>query len=144
MKFTPTDRAYIAGFLDGDGSIYVQAKKNDTYRYGYQVAPAIVFFQSAKSEKLFTEFHEFLNLGSMRKRNDGVMEITVGRMAELLQLIEIVKPYTRFKRRQLELLENILVAKEAVEDQKSFSNLLRLIDGYRNLNYSKKRNVLTP
>ena len=144
MKFTPTDRAYIAGFLDGDGSIYVQAKKNDTYRYGYQVAPAIVFFQSAKSEKLFTEFHEFLNLGSMRKRNDGVMEITVGRMAELLQLIEIVKPYTRLKRKQLELLEKILDAKEAVEDRKSFAKLLKLIDGYRNLNYSKKRNVLTP
>ena len=144
MKFTPTNKAYIAGFLDGDGSIYVQAKKNDTYRYGYQVAPAIVFFQSAKSEKLFREFHELLSLGSMRKRNDGVMEITVGRMAELLQLIEIVKPYTRLKRKQLELLENILRAKEMVEDQKSFSNLLKLIDGYRNLNYSKKRNVLTP
>ena len=144
MKFTPTERAYIAGFLDGDGSIYVQAKKNDTYRYGYQVAPAIVFFQSAKSEKLFTEFHEFLNLGSMRKRNDGVMEITVGRIVEILQLIEIVKPYTRLKRKQLELLEKILEAKQAVEDQKTFSNLLKLIDGYRNLNYSKKRNVLTP
>ena len=144
MKFTPTERAYIAGFLDGDGSIYVQAKKNDTYRYGYQVAPAIAFFQSAKTEKLFTEFHGFLNLGSMRKRNDGVMEVTVGRMAELLQLIEIVRPYTRLKRKQIELLEKIIEAKQAVEDQKTFSNLLKLIDGYRNLNYSKKRNVLTP
>jgi intein-encoded DNA endonuclease-like protein len=144
MKFKSTERAYIAGFLDGDGSIYVQAKKNDTYRYGYQVAPAIVFFQSAKSEKLFTEFHEFLNLGLMRRRKDGVMEITVGRIAELLQLIEIVKPYVRLKRKQLELLEKILKAKEVVEDRKSFSNLLKLIDGYRNLNYSKKRNVLTP
>lgn len=144
MKFSTADRAYIAGFLDGDGSIYVQAKKNDTYRYGYQVAPAIVFFQSAKSEKLFTEFYEFLSLGLMRKRKDGVMEITVGRLAEILQLIEIVKPYTRLKRKQLELLEQILKAKERVEDQKSFSNLLKLIDGYRNLNYSKKRNMLTP
>lgn len=144
MRFTPTDRAYIAGFLDGDGSIYVQAKKNDTYRYGYQVAPAIVFFQSAKSEALFREFHGFLGLGSLRKRNDGVMELTVGRIAEILQLIDVVKPYTRLKRRQLALLEEILKAKEAVEDQRSFSRLLKLIDGYRNLNYSKKRNVLTP
>ncbi len=144
MKFSPTERAYIAGFLDGDGSIYVQAKKNDTYRYGYQVAPAIVFFQSAKSEKLFREFHEFLGLGLMRKRKDGVMEITVGRLAELLQMIEIVKPYTRLKRKQLALLGQILRAKQEVKDQKGFAGLLKLIDGYRNLNYSKKRNVLTP
>jgi len=144
MKFSPTERAYIAGFLDGDGSIYVQAKKNDTYRYGYQVAPAIVFFQSAKSEKLFREFHEFLSLGLMRKRKDGVMEITVGRLAELLEMIKIVKPYTRLKRKQLALLEQILHTKAEVKDRESFSNLLKLIDGYRNLNYSKKRNVLTP
>src|SRR3989344_516487 len=144
MKFTPTERAYIAGFLDGDGSIYVQAKKNDTYRYGYQVAPAIVFFQSAKSEKLFTEFHEFLDLGLMRKRNDGVMEITIGRNAEILQLAKLVKPYLRLKRKQLGLLEKILKAKQGVEGQKDFLNLLKLIDGYRSLNYSKKRNVLTP
>ena len=144
MKFRTTERAYIAGFLDGDGSIYVQAKKNDTYRYGYQVAPVIVFFQSAKSEKLFTEFYAFLGLGLLRKRNDGVMEIIVGRNAELLQLIAVVKPYTRLKRKQLELLEQILEAKKAVEDERSFSQLLKLIDGYRNLNYSKKRNVLTP
>ncbi len=74
MKLRSTERAYIAGFLDGDGSIYVQAKKNDTYRYGYQVAPAIVFFQSAKSARLFRGFHELLNLGSMRKRKDGVTD----------------------------------------------------------------------
>ena len=144
MKFTQTERAYIAGFLDGDGSIYVQAKKNDTYRYGYQVAPAIVFFQSAKSERLFREFYEFVGLGLMRKRKDGVMEITVGRNVELLQLIEMVKPYTRLKRKQLELLELILETKRLVKDQESFSDLLKLIDGYRSLNYSKRRNVLTP
>src|SRR3990167_2442113 len=102
MKFTPTERAYIAGFLDGDGSIYVQAKKNDTYRYGYQVAPAIVFFQSAKSEKLFREFYAFLKLGLIRKRKDGVMEITINRLAGILQLVEIVKPYVRLKRKQVE------------------------------------------
>ena|SRR3989344_2568982 len=144
MKFSTTDRAYIAGFLDGDGSIYVQAKKNTTYRYGYQVAPAIVFFQSAKSEKLFREFYEFLKLGLLRMRKDGVMEITVNRIADILQLIHIVKPYVRLKRKQLELLERILESKGAVKNEKDFSNLLELIDGYRNLNYSKKRNVLTP
>ena len=144
MKFSTTDSAYIAGFLDGDGSIYVQAKKNTTYRYGYQVAPAIVFFQSAKSEKLFREFHEFLGFGLLRMRKDGVMEITVNRIADLLQLIDTVRPYVRLKREQLELLEQILESKKAVEDKKGFSDLLRLIDRYRYLNYSKKRNVLTP
>lgn len=144
MNYSPTQCAYLAGFLDGDGSIYVRAKKNDTYRYKYQIAPTIVFFQSAKAEELFIQFHRLLNLGIMRKRKDGILEITVNRIAELKQLVQLVKPYVHLKRRQLELLEQILKAKEAVESQKDFSALLELIDTYRNLNYSKKRNRLTP
>jgi hypothetical protein len=144
MKLRPTERAYIAGFLDGDGSIYVQAKKNDTYRYGYQIAPSIVFFQSAKSEKLFRELHELLQLGTMRKRKDGILEITVTRIAEILHMIAIVKPYVRLKRRQLVLLEQILEMKQLVQNEKDFRSLLQYIDSYRELNYSKKRHTLTP
>jgi hypothetical protein len=44
-KLNDTQKSYIAGFLDGDGSVYVKLKKNDTYRYGYQIAPYITFYQ---------------------------------------------------------------------------------------------------
>ena len=47
---SPIKKAYIAGFLDGDGSIYVRAKPNTSYRFGYQIALYIVFFQSAKGK----------------------------------------------------------------------------------------------
>ena len=51
-----TKRAYLAGFLDGDGSIYVQLKPNKTYRFGFQDAPYIVLFQSQKDQKNFENF----------------------------------------------------------------------------------------
>ncbi len=139
MKLSAIQRAYISGFLDGDGSVYVQTKRNASYRYGYQIAPAIVFFQSAKSEDSFKEFHRLLNLGNMRKRKDGILEITVNRIAEIRELISFVKPYVRMKRRQIELLEQILSAKEQIEDEDDFFALRELVDAYRNLNYSKKR-----
>ncbi len=41
-KISSTQKAYLAGFLDGDGSIYVRIKPNNTYKYGFQVAPYIV------------------------------------------------------------------------------------------------------
>jgi len=47
MKLSSNQKAYLAGFLDGDGSIYVRAKPNQTYRFGYQIAPYIVFYQSS-------------------------------------------------------------------------------------------------
>ncbi len=49
-------KSYIAGFLDGDGSIYVRLKPNRTYRYGFQVSPYIVLFQSQKVGLIFKRF----------------------------------------------------------------------------------------
>ena len=49
-RLRTNQRAYLAGFLDGDGSIYVRMKPNSDYRFGYQIAPFVVFFQ-AKTEK---------------------------------------------------------------------------------------------
>jgi hypothetical protein len=36
-KFSSEHKAYLAGFLDGDGSIYARLKPNNTYRFGFQV-----------------------------------------------------------------------------------------------------------
>ena len=141
MRLSSTQRAYIAGFLDGDGSVYVRAKPNDTYRFGFQIAPAIVLFQSGKQAEMLKELQQMLNLGYIRKRNDGIHELTINKIAEIKKFVRIVKPYSRFKRRQLELLECILDAKQKVEREEDFNALLQLVDSYRALNYSKKRLV---
>ncbi len=43
-----TEKAYIAGFLDGDGSIHIRLKPNETYRFGFQVAPLLVISEKEK------------------------------------------------------------------------------------------------
>ena len=66
--------AYLAGFLDGDGSIYVRAKKNDSYKYGFQIAPYIIFFQSKKEESNFEIYTEPSNLEAVKEAivNNGI------------------------------------------------------------------------
>jgi len=39
--------AYIAGFLDGDGSIFFQLVKRKGYIYGYQVRCSVAFYQKS-------------------------------------------------------------------------------------------------
>ena len=41
----PTDLAYIAGFLDGDGSIFFQLIRKNDYRLGFQIRPSVAFYQ---------------------------------------------------------------------------------------------------
>ena len=146
LKLTQTQLAYLAGFIDGDGSIYVRLKPNDTYRYGFQIAPYIILFQSAKDETNFKKICELLNCGYLRKRKDGILEYTIGRKEEILDLIRLIKPHLILKRRQADLIVDILEFKSQVKNAKDFAKLMDLVNQFGELNYSKKRikHKLTP
>ena len=146
LKLTQVQLAYIAGFIDGDGSIYVRLKPNDTYRYGFQIAPYIILFQSAKDEANFRKICDLLNCGYLRSRKDGILEYTIGRREEILALIKAIKPYLILKRRQADLLEKIFILKSSVKNVQDFSRLMNLVNQYGEINYSKKRikHKLTP
>jgi intein/homing endonuclease len=146
LKISSTQKAYLAGFIDGDGSIYVRLKPNDSYRYGFQVAPYIVLFQSAKDEEIFKEICSLIDCGYLRKRKDGILEYTIGRVADIKNFLEMIGPYLILKKRQADLILKILEKKELVKNKNDFKKLMDLIDKFRGLNYSKKRkkHKLTP
>ena len=139
-------KAYIAGFIDCDGSIYVRLKPNDQYRYGFQVAPYIILFQSVKEEKNFRKICDMIKLGYIRKRKDGILEYTINKKDSIIELIGLIEPYIILKKKQIALMKNILVAKENIKNKNDFIKLMKLIDEFRELNYSKKRkkHKLTP
>ena len=138
-----TKRAYLAGFLDGDGSIYVELKPNKTYKFGFQVAPYIVLFQSQKDQKNFEQLCSMINLGYMRVRKDGILEYIIGKQENIIKFVKLVEPYVVMKKLQIKLLKKIIVAKSKVENKEDFQALAKLIDTFRELNYSKNRKVRT-
>lgn len=140
---SPIKRAYLAGFLDGDGSIYVQSKPNPTYRFGYQIAPYIVLFQSQKDQQNFEQLCSMINLGYMRIRKDGILEYIIGKQENIIQFIRLVEPYVILKKLQINLIQEIIIAKSNVQDKKDFALLMKLVDTFRELNYSKNRKVRT-
>ncbi len=131
-------KAYFAGFLDGDGSIYVRAKPNASYRFGYQIAPYVAFFQSASS-KSFPDLCKKIGYGTLRLRKDGIYEYTISKQEEIKNFLREVSPYLVLKQRQSKLLLEILEQKVQVKTSKEFEMLLRRIDTFRDINYSKKR-----
>ena len=142
MKLTSIQKASLVRFLDADGSIYVRAKPNSTYRFGYQIAPYIVFYQSSKSE-LFEKVCSLIGLGRKRVRTDGVTEYIIGKREEILVFINIVEPFLILKQRQIKLLKQILKQKESVKNKDDFEKILEMCNEFQNLNYSKKRKIRT-
>ena len=139
-------RAYLAGFLDADGSIYVRLKPNRTYRYGFQVAPYIVFFQSSKAKSRFGNVCSLIGLGNLRERKDGILEYTIGRKEAIEVFLKKVGPHLILKKDQADLMLEILKKKALVKNERDFKSLMKLIQTFEELNYSKKRKKrrLTP
>ena len=133
---------YLAGFLDADGSIYVRAKPNSSYKYGYQVAPTVAFFQSKKNN-LFPDLCKRIGYGTMRIRKDNIFEYTIAKQDEIRDFLEQVLPYLVLKQEQAKLMLKILDFKENIQSKDEFNRLLALIDSFRELNYSKNRKVRT-
>jgi len=139
MKLSNQQKAYIAGFLDGDGSIYVRLKPNSTYRYQFQVSPAVVFYQSQKEKSHLHWLQKTIGIGYIRKRNDGIIEYIVGDIKSLKMLIKNLLPYLQLKQRQAKLMLEVLRLKEKIKSGKDFLRLAKRIDEFQKLNYSKKR-----
>ncbi len=133
----------MAGFIDGDGSIYVRIKPNPTYRYGFQIAPYIVLFQSNQDRKNFEKICSIIGLGILRERKDGILEYSINRADDLKLFLKSIKPFLILKKEQAELMLKILAKKEKIKNLNDFKKLAQLVDSFRELNYSKKRKIRT-
>lgn len=134
-------KSYLAGFLDGDGSIYVRLKPNPSYRFGYQMIAYVAFFQSGKHREEFERVCKLIPFGSMRMRKDGILEYTVSKQEEITEFLLNIKDYLIMKKPQAELVLEVMKLRREVGDKEDFKNLMARIETFRDLNYSKKRKV---
>ena len=138
-KIINSQKAYIAGFLDGDGSVYIKLTKNDSYKYGYQVAPYITFYQKENHIDFLENLKSVIGVGYTRLRKDGVAEYIIGDEKSLINFAKQILPFSLLKSKQLKLLLEVLKLKAEIKNAKEFINLCKKVDKFRELNYSKKR-----
>lgn len=139
MSINKNNWSYLAGFLDGDGSIYVRVKPNKSYRFGFQIAPTIAFFQSQKEEKKIKAMQNYYGLGYLRRRNDGIIEWIIGDESGIRFILKNTVSHLRLKTKQAKLMLEILDKKSKIKTKKDFVNLAGKAEKFRELNYSKKR-----
>ncbi len=134
-------RAYIAGFLDGDGSIMFQLVERKGYIYGYQIRASICFYQDTGHRRGLEWLKQTIGYGYVRDRNDGVSDYTIVGYERVEEVLIMVEPYVVFKKvhtnRALELLESIKENQEPTPEQ--FLELAKKVDSYAVLNYSKRK-----
>jgi len=96
--------AYIAGFLDGDGSLMLQLKKRSDGVLKFRFMATICFYQDTRHEKGLLWIRKQLGIGYVHRRNDGMSEIRVNGFAQVHDILIQLQPYLQFKKRQATLL----------------------------------------
>ena len=139
-KHIATDLAYIAGFLDGDGSLMLQVKKRSDTKSGVRFMATICWYQDARHEQTLYWIREVLNKGYVSRRKDGISELRVNGFNSVYEILDLLEPFVRLKRRQLLALKracNILIKSRLSSLTKlQKKKLLEIVFEIRNQNYT--------
>ncbi len=98
------NKAYIAGFLDGDGSLMLQVKmRNDTKR-GVRFMATICLYQDTRHEEPLHWIRTILKAGYLSRRSDGMSELRINGFEQVRRILTDLKPFIRFKATQVSIL----------------------------------------
>ncbi len=98
------DLAYIAGFLDGDGSLILQIKKRKDGKRKLRFMCTICFYQDERHAEPLSWIRQKVGGGYVSRRNDGMVELRINGFAQVRQILKRVKPFLRFKKKQAQAL----------------------------------------
>jgi LAGLIDADG endonuclease len=137
-----SDASYLAGFLDGDGSIHFQLVRQKEYRFGYYIRASLSFLQHTSARYGLEQLQALIGGGYLRDRGTGMSDLVVTSRPLLMELLRAVEPYVIFKRehvrRALWLLPQLEPRRLNVQE---FLRVAREVDAFATLNYSKTKRI---
>ena len=136
-----SDASYLAGFLDGDGSIHFQLVRQREYRFGFYIRASLSLSQSTSARHGLEHLQRVIGGGYLRDRGTGMSDLVVTSRRLLVETLQAVEPYVIFKRehvrRALWLLPQLGPRLEVQE----FLRMAREVDAFAALNYSKTKRI---
>ena len=144
VVMTSYQKAYLAGLIDGDGSLMLQIKPRPDVKYRFRIKATIVIYQDTKLKFLVKEIHDLLQMGYIYDRNDHITEIRIEGFSQVKIFLTMIKPYLRFKLNQaILLLQAIKIMQKATFSITDFLKVCKLADEISNQNYVSKTRKYT-
>jgi len=135
--------AYIAGFLDGDGSLMLQIKKRKDGISKVRFMSTICFYQDTRHEETLKWIRDVLEIGYLTRRNDGMSELRINGYASVKDILTKLVPFLRFKRVQArELLSACTLLSSRKYKPMQKKHLVDLVDKIlviQNENYATRK-----
>jgi hypothetical protein len=135
--------AYIAGFLDGDGSLMFQIKKRKDGKSKIRFMPTICFYQDSRHAKSLYWIKKILEIGYISKRKDGITELRINGFEQVRNILKDLIPFIKFKKIQAKAIYAAVNHLRRVKIKDLSKNNLRKLVNYiliiQNNNYATKK-----
>jgi len=122
-----TDLAYIAGFLDGDGSLMLQIKKRKDGKLKRRFMCTICLYQDSRHEETLIWIQKLLKIGYLSFRNDGITELRINGFKQVRDILEKLLPFIRFKKNQATALHGACEMLSATRSDRLTNRDLRFL-----------------
>lgn len=121
--------AYIAGFLDGDGSLMFQLKKRKDGIMKFRFMATICFYQDTRHERPLYWIQKVLGIGYVSKRNDGMTELRINGYKQSGEILLKLMPYIKFKKLQARaMIDACEILSKTKFKMLTTKKLLKLVD----------------
>jgi hypothetical protein len=137
-KCSEAERAYIAGLFDCDGAIMASIESHKEKKFGFRVR--VILKMTQKNPNLLQWLHSLFKVGYITQ-NRTVFDWVVKDQRYCKELLELIKIYTRGKKKQVELALEIL--QTPVVSRSDLLKVARLADtlsGYNVRSLGRRKN----
>lgn len=128
-EFSEASKAYLAGFLDGDGAIMACIERHQEKKYGFRIRIVVKITQ--KDRKILDWFFDQYQMGRVtcnRTTNDWLIKD----QNRVLELLENIYPYLQVKKNQANYAMQIL--KKSIDSKEDLLKVAELADALSCLN----------
>ncbi len=144
MRKIPSEvnKAYISGLLDGDGAIMACIEKHAEKKFGFRIRIYIKISQN--NEKILNWCKLIIGMGRIRNVRGNEYEWQVRNQTEAKEVLELLIPYLKIKKKQAMLAKRILNAK--IKSSKKLIAVAKLADTLSALNVrsqGRRKNFMT-
>jgi len=133
--------SYLAGFLDGDGSIHFQLVRQREYKFGFYIRASMSLSQSTSARSGLENIQHMIGAGYIRDRGTGMSDLVITSRPVLQQILAKVEPFVIFKREHVRSARRLLERIRPRMKEQEFLQIAREVDAFATLNYSKSKRI---
>ena len=134
-EISEADRAYLSGFLDGDGAIMAIIEKHQEKRFGFRVR--IIIKISQRDREPLEWFLDKFGVGNIRS-NTRSFDWIIRNQIDVKKAIDLIMPYVKAKRKQTIIAKKLLELNQKVNSREEFLVIARLADSLSKFNVRSK------